>query len=190
MILRDMTITGLLTTVIDLDRSDKAVDLNSLISQVNPNSLDLTIADTFKRPLRHPAPVTYGFEGPHDRERYDFEYWVDEKDENYITLEPDQSVLACTREYITMPENLCGQLFTKSSLGRMFINHMMAGVIDAGFHGRLTLELRNDGPHKVRIPVGSRVVQIYLMRLDGITAHLYGERQSKYMDAETVECAK
>ena len=65
-----------------------------------------------------------------------------------------------------------------------------AGVIDAGFHGRLTLELRNDGPHKVRIPVGSRVVQIYLMRLDGIPAHLYGERQSKYMDAETVECAK
>ena len=190
MILRDITITGMLPNIIDLDRSDKTVDLNSLISQVNPNSLDLTIGNKYKRPVKHPAPVTYGFEGPNDRERYDFEYWVDEQDERYITLEPDQSVLACTREYITMPENLCGQLFTKSSLGRMFINHMMAGVIDAGFHGKLTLELRNDGPHKVRIPVGSRVVQIYLMRLDGIPGHLYSERPSKYMGAETVECAK
>ena len=190
MILRDITITGMLLNIIDLDRSDKSVDLNSLISQVNPNSLDLTIGNKYKRPVKHPAPVTYGFEGPNDRERYDFEYWVDEQDERYITLEPDQSVLACTREYITMPENLCGQLFTKSSLGRMFINHMMAGVIDAGFHGKLTLELRNDGPHKVRIPVGSRVVQIYLMRLDGIPGHLYSERPSKYMGAETVECAK
>lgn len=190
MILRDITIIGMLPNIIDLDRSDKTVDLNSLISQVNPNSLDLTIGNKYKRPVKHPAPVTYGFEGPNDRERYEFEYWVDEQDERYITLEPDQSVLACTREYITMPENLCGQLFTKSSLGRMFINHMMAGVIDAGFHGKLTLELRNDGPHKVRIPVGSRVVQIYLMRLDGIPGHLYSERPSKYMGAETVECAK
>ena len=91
-----------------------------------------------------------------------------------------------------MPEDMCGQLFTKSTLGRMFINHMMAGVIDAGFHGVLTLELKNDGVHTIRIPVGARIVQMVCYGLAFVPDRTYGEatRKSRYMNARTVETAK
>ena len=190
MILRDASITKHLSRLIDLEKTDPSLDPDRLPEQINPNSLDLTISSRFKRPIPVTLPVTYGFEDQEEQDRYKSLYWIDEENDDYITLEPGQLVLGCTREYIKMPRYLCGQLFTKSSLGRMFINHMMAGVIDSGFHGRLTLELKNDGIHTVRIPVGSRIVQMYLMYLDGIPEKGYGDRNSKYKDAETVECAK
>ena len=105
-------------------------------------------------------------------------------------LKPNHVVLACTREYVRIPKDLYGQLFVKSSLARMFVNHLMAGVVDSGFEGRLTLELKNDGVHTIRIPVGARVVQLCLFELDYLPEATYGERISRYMNAETVECSK
>ena len=80
-----------------------------------------------------------------------------------------------------MPCNVCGQVYTKSSLGRVFINHMMAGVIDAGFEGTITLELRNEGKHKIILPYGARVVQLQFMSLDEAPERDYAHRSSRYM---------
>lgn len=192
MILSDKTITKRLSELIWIPKSDKSVTVEGLLSQINPNSFDLTISDTFKRPVNGlDAPIVYGFQNKHEQEVYQQDYWQEYVSPNgYILLKPNHVVLACTREYIRMPKDLCGQLFTKSTLGRMFINHMMAGVIDAGFEGRLTLELKNDGIHTIRIPVGARIVQMVIYKLDYVPDEAYNDRNSRYMNAETVECAK
>ena len=192
MVLSDKTILKRMPELVWLPLSDKDVSVEGLFSQINPNSLDLTISEEYMRPIKKQTFVDYGFKSAEDQKRYADEYWMKDypSEDNYITLYPGEVILSCTREFITMPKDLCGQLFTKSTLGRMFINHMMAGVVDAGFEGRLTLELKNDCFHKVRIPIGARIVQLIFYQLDYVPDNAYGERHSRYMNAKTVECAK
>ncbi|MBQ6503238.1 MAG: dCTP deaminase [Flexilinea sp.] len=191
-ILVDYQIHERMNQMFDFGKSENT-DMNTLCKQINPNSIDLTIGKDYKRPSKLKNPVLYGFSGEKERDLYNLTYWRDcSADEGYIELKPNDVILGVTREYVTMPVDVCGQIFTKSTLGRMFINHMMAGVVDAGFCGRLTLEFRNDGIHTVRIPVGARVVQMICYGLLNEPVMPYGaaDRGSRYMGAVTVECAK
>lgn len=192
MILTDSQIILRLEDMFDVKKSEDTTK-EELISQVNPNSIDLTISKIYKRPNVINNDVLYGFSCEEERKIYDLAYWSDfVSDNGYITLKPNECLLGVTREYVTMPDNICGQIFTKSTLGRMFINHMMAGVVDAGFHGRLTLELKNDGVHTIRIPVGARIVQMICYKLGETPQRVYSDesRNSRYNGAETVETAK
>lgn len=189
MILSDISIFNRLDELVDISKSENTT-LQNLSNQVNPNSIDLTISRIFKRGLFTARSWNYGFKNCQEASLYHEKGWESCRDEDYILMKPGDVVLACTREYIKMPEDICGQLFTKSTLGRMFINHMMAGVIDAGFEGKLTLELVNEGTHIVRIPIGARVVQMVMMELDHAAIRPYGTRASRYHGALSVECAK
>jgi dCTP deaminase len=192
MVLIDKQLQVKLGDMFDLKKSS-GVTMDSLLKQINPNSIDLTIDRKYKRPNRINNDVVYGFTCEEERELYAKAYWADCEAENgYILMKPGDVILAVTREYVTMPPNISGQLFTKSTLGRMFINHMMAGLVDAGFEGRLTLELKNEGVHTIRIPVGARVVQMICFGLYDAPDRLYGDatRRSRYQNARTLECAK
>ena len=192
MILTDSQIQTRLDSMFDVYKSE-GVTTESLLSQINPNSIDLTISRYFKRPNALKNDVLYGFSCREERDLYNLTYWKDcDAEDGYIVLKPNDIILGATREYVTMPDDMCGQLYTKSTMGRMFINHMMAGVIDAGFHGVLTLELKNDGIHTIRIPVGARVVQMicYGLQFPPDRSYSDGTRKSRYMNARTVECAK
>ena len=191
MVLVDSQISEKLDSMFDIYKSD-GVTTGSLLAQINPNSIDLTIAKEFKRPNTINNDVLYGFSCENERQIYNLAYWTDYKADEYILMKPGDVILGVTREYVTMPDNMCGQLFTKSTLGRMFINLMMAGVIDAGFQGRLTLELKNDGVHTIRIPVGARIVQMVCYGLNEYPERAYSaaSRHSRYNGAKTVETAK
>ena len=192
MILVDKQIQTRLHSMFNLRKSEN-VTAENLLKQINPNSIDLTISKNYKRPNQLKNEVVYGFSCEEERQIYNLAYWSDyEASDGFITMKPGDIILGATREFVTMPEDMCGQLFTKSTMGRMFINHMMAGVIDAGFHGVLTLELHNPGVHTVRIPVGARVVQMICYGLKMVPDRAYGEatRKSRYMNTQTVECAK
>ena len=188
----DAQILARLDEMFDLQKSEN-VNKDDLIAQVNPNSIDLTISQYYKRPNAVKNPVVYGFSGAEERKLYDFAYWKDyTADDGYIVLKPNDIILGATREYVMMPDDMSGQLFTKSTMGRMFINHMMAGVVDAGFRGVLTLELRNEGIHTIRIPVGAPVVQMicYDLSRKPEKPYWFVTRRSRYMGAQNVETAK
>ena len=191
MILTDTQLLTKLDDMFDLKKSEN-VTPEILFSQVNPNTIDLTISGHFKRPNKIKSPVVYGFTCEKERKIYDMTYWKDYYVKDYIVMRPGEIILGASREDLTMPSYICGQLFTKSSFGRMFINHMMAGVIDAGFHGIVTYELKNDGIHTVKIPVGARVVQMMCFGLTIAPERPYGSssRHSRYQNARKVECAK
>ena len=139
---------------------------------VNPNSIDLRLGNTIRYPIRNENILIYG------EQNNDQENWRDIEDisRDGLILNPGECVLACTYEKINLPADLYGQIFIKSTLGRMFINHMLAGVVDAGFYGNLTLEFKNDGVHSVLIPYMSRVVQLVLFRLDQTAENPYNGR--------------
>lgn len=79
---------------------------------------------------------------------------------NIITISPGDAILATTLEYIKMPANRVGVLYLKSSLARQGLDHALAGFVDPGFEGQLTMELHSHRPITLR--PGQRIVQLVL----------------------------
>ncbi len=183
MILNDRTIRDLIENgeLIDFSQSEDC-EKETILEQINPNSLDLTIGRVVRYPSKGGSVVVYGQTGK--------ECFPLRRQSRCLVLEPGGCCLAVAREYIKMPNNICGQVFLKSSLGRLFVNHMLAGVVDAGYEGRLTLEFKNDSNNIVYIPVGSRVVQLVFMQMSGKAGKAYGERHSRYQGAVEPEESK
>ena len=87
---------------------------------------------------------------------------------------PGSAILASTWEYVKIPDDLCGAVFLKSSMARLGLDHALAGWVDPGFEGNLTLELHAHRP--ITLTAGQRVIQIVLYELDQISAHPYSGR--------------
>lgn len=60
-----------------------------------------------------------------------------------FVLRPGQFILAETVETFHLPDHIAAQFMLKSSRAREGIEHLMAGYVDPGFYGVLTLELHN-----------------------------------------------
>lgn len=87
------------------------------------------------------------------------------KEEPFM-LQPHEFILAETFECFTVPNVVAGQLALKSSRAREGIEHLMAGYVDPGFKGRLTLELQNArSMHAVPLWPGMRIGQIVFHKM-------------------------
>ena len=114
---------------------------------------------------------------------------VDITEEEYI-MTPGQFVLAATAELIRVPTNLEAVFALKSSRGREGWNHMMAGYIDPGFVGRVTLELKNENQyHYLTLKQGMRIGQLRFAKLDAIPMRSYAST-GRYYGAEGVQPSK
>lgn len=107
---------------------------------------------------------------------------VDITEKEYILM-PGQFVLAATAELIRVPTNLEAVFALKSSRGREGWNHMMAGYIDPGFVGRVTLELKNENEyHYLTLKQGMRIGQLRFAKLDAIPMRSYASTGRYYGD--------
>ncbi|CAN5634341.1 dCTP deaminase [soil metagenome] len=98
-------------------------------------------------------------------------------------LHPGEFVLGQTLERLTLPDDLVARLEGKSSLGRLgLLIHSTAGFVDAGFSGKLTLELSNVANLPITIYEGMPIGQVSFMRMDGPVERPYGSSSvgSKY----------
>jgi dCTP deaminase len=80
-----------------------------------------------------------------------------------ITILPGQAILASTLEYIKMPTTYAGSVYLKSSMARIGLDHALAGWVDPGFSGELTLEFHSHRP--VTLKKGQRVCQLVLIKM-------------------------
>jgi len=63
-----------------------------------------------------------------------------------------------------MPLGYIGFVQTKGTLARLFVAaHCTDVQIEPGFSGKVTLELMNQSPFDIAIPVGANIAQIYIM---------------------------
>ena len=60
-----------------------------------------------------------------------------------IVIAPQSFLLATTNEYIKLPNHITAFVEGRSSIGRMGLFIQNAEWVDAGFEGRITLELFN-----------------------------------------------
>lgn len=103
-----------------------------------------------------------------------------------VLVEPGDFFLFSTEEYIEIPDYLECEVRGRSSFGRLGLEvHSTAGLVDAGFEGKLVLEVSNNSTHPVRIYRGDRVAQLVFNRMSGSANTPYGEKDdSKYQKQE------
>lgn len=116
---------------------------------VNPASIDLRWSGRFKVAIPNNT-------GP---------LWSETYIEDQLVIKQGEFYLLDTLEYIRMPRHATGQLYLKSSMGRMGYEHSHAGFFDPSFHGSGTLEFSNIAPWPLVIEKGQRIVQLELMQL-------------------------
>jgi dCTP deaminase len=82
-------------------------------------------------------------------------------------IPPGGFILAHTAELIRVPVYLEAVFQLKSSRGREGWDHMLAGYIDPGFTGQVTLELVNvNRYHCLPLEAGMRIGQLRFMKMD------------------------
>lgn len=105
-------------------------------------------------------------------------------------MPPGAFVLAHTAEFVRVPNRLECVFQLKSSRGREGYEHALAGYIDPGFHGRVTLELSNLRRFKeLPLRAGMRIGQLRFSKLDEIPSRPYSVT-GRYHNAEGVEESK
>ena len=101
--------------------------------------------------------------------------WVEMDITTPYSLTPGQFVLASTAEVIAIPPDCCAQIILRSSAARAGFDHCLAGWIDSGWEGQITLELRNNLQLRpLQIHAGQRLVQLVVHKLVAPPAALYG----------------
>ncbi len=119
-----------------------------------------------------------------------------EIEENEIVIPPGSFLLATTREFIELPENITAFVEGRSSIGRMGLFIQNAGWVDPGFAGQITLELYNANRLPIKLVSGRRICQLVFAKMDKIAANPYqGKYQNQcnavgskvYKDIENIE---
>ena len=149
MILSDGTIRELIKT--------NALSISPLNDgQVQPASVDCTLGTHFLK-IDDSSRTHLDFES--DTKYIDIEA---EK----IVIAPQSFLLATTNEYIKLPNHITAFVEGRSSIGRMGLFIQNAGWVDAGFEGRITLELFNANSLPIELAAGRRICQLVFCRMD------------------------
>lgn len=110
--------------------------------------------------------------------------------DNDFYMPPGAFVLAATAEWVRVPNNLEAVFQLKSSRGREGYEHALAGYIDPGFHGRVTLELSNLRRFKeLPLRAGMRIGQLRFAKIDAIPMRPYSVT-GRYQGDEGVQTSK
>lgn len=112
---------------------------------------------------------------------------IDLDKEKELVMMPHSVALASTIETFNMPLWLSAEFSLKSTLGRNNLGHQLAGWIDPGFSGKITLELINsNGFHKLVLEPGMKIGQVKFFRHKPVPETLSCRVKGQYNGQEKV----
>lgn len=141
---------------------------------VNPASLDLRLGNQIRKPRSFWAQMTSEEIISHIAwgNIDELPRWGESETFDVHWLLPGEFVLCHTLETVRIPDDCMALLFSKSSTGRIGLEHLHAGYADCGFFGELTLELHNVAPWPIKLETGKRYMQLAIF--DMVEAALVG----------------
>lgn len=175
--------------------------------QIQPNSVDLTLADTV-RIMKPNAKDLNGkaYVDPKMKIDYKLELFNNNRigkqlrligEPKWYRLEPNEFCLMSSREIIDLPNGILAFVQGRSSVARLSVQTEQAGLIDAGFRGTITFEVINQSKYPIILYEGMRIAQIYFLKAmrsgrtygsDGIQSKYYEQKGPKgsniYKDIE------
>jgi len=90
-----------------------------------------------------------------------------------LVIYPGQFILCCSMETVCIPNDACAFLVSKSSMGRVGLEHLHAGLGDPGFCGQWTWELHSVAPWPILLLPGKRYMQMVVHDLVAPAARDY-----------------
>ena len=88
-------------------------------------------------------------------------------------LKPGELVLGITKEKITLPENICGWLNSRSRFARIgLMSHITAPFIAPGVSNHQVLEIFNATKNKIKLIPGTKICQLVLQECKGKAKYL------------------
>lgn len=161
--------------------------------RIQPGSYDLTLAPY----VTHIAPTTWTpeFSEPEPRpwtEKFEEATFVDGTRGLVYSLAPGEFALFTTVETVTLSAGICGLVAGKSTHARRGLSIEMAGWVDPGFRGQITLELKNLTDDYIGLVAGEPIAQIVFMEMRRPALRPYGSPGlgSKYQNQEGPTAAR
>lgn len=152
------------------DRTIKAMIKNDTLGvtplreeNIQPASLDCTLGTHFLEVNTTNTEII----------NLDSEITYREVEAESIVIPPHSFLLATTAEYFRLPNGLTAFVEGRSSIGRMGLFIQNAGWVDAGFEGRITLELYNANALPIKLKAGRRICQLVFCQMDQEAEHPY-----------------
>jgi deoxycytidine triphosphate deaminase len=97
-----------------------------------------------------------------------------------FVVHPGELVLAATLEYLVIPHDLCAQVVTRSSYGRLGLITATAVQVQPGSVGCITLELVNLSQTPIELSSGERIAQLVFHRISGAVPTTSGTVKYQY----------
>lgn len=156
MILSDKTIRKYLT--------EKKLIIKPLDDvQIQPGSVDLRLGDHYLKIAEHNIANLEITTRP----------VYEEIVQDAVVIPPHSFLLATTREYVKLPDNLTAFVEGRSSIGRLGLFIQNSGWVDPGFEGEITIELYNANSMPIKLFSGVRICQLVFAKLDQIAENPY-----------------
>ncbi|MDW7681808.1 MAG: dCTP deaminase, partial [bacterium] len=131
--------------------------------QIQPASIDLRLGNHYLKVAEHRSSTLDLINKP--------EYEEIIADE--VVIPAHAFLLATTREFIGLPDDLTAFVEGRSSIGRLGLFIQNAGWVDPGFQGEITIELYNANSLPIRLKMGVRICQLVFAKLDKPAANPY-----------------
>ena len=100
-------------------------------------------------------------------------------DEKVVKIPPKTMFFVSTIERVRMGDDVCGNLWLRTSWIRKGIIAAF-GMVDAGFEGTLTLGSYNSSDSELEIPIGERYCQLVFQTMTSDSEKSYAKRSGHY----------
>jgi dCTP deaminase len=131
--------------------------------QVQPASIDLRLGTHYLKVAEHRSAMLDLVNKP------EYEEIIQEE----VVIPAHAFLLATTREYVKLPDDLTAFVEGRSSIGRLGLFIQNSGWVDPGFEGEITIELYNANSLPIKLKSGVRICQLVFAKLDQQAAKPY-----------------
>ena len=131
--------------------------------QIQPASIDLRLGTHYLKVAEHRSATLDLVNKP------EYEEIITEE----VVIPPHAFLLATTREYVKLPDDLTAFVEGRSSIGRLGLFIQNSGWVDPGFEGEITIELYNANSLPIKLKAGVRICQLVFAQLDQKAANPY-----------------
>lgn len=169
-------------TILKMHKKGQLVEGVISPTQIQPNSLDLTLGTSMKGLDYHPGDII----NPTNEINYksianDNKTASSVMNRTCYVLDPGQFALMASNEVLNIPNGIIAFVAGRSSVARMGIQVEQAGLIDAGFRGTITFEVCNQSEYPIILYPGMRIAQVYFIKAQyAINPYASENKLSKY----------
>ena len=132
-------------------------------SQIQPASIDLTLGNVFGKIITRKNETIL----PNREPKYEMV-----TADRYL-LDPGEFILATTKEYFRIPNDIAAFVEGRNSYGRLGLFVQNAGWVEPGFQGRITLTFFNASPASIVLESGTRLGKMVFEKTNTPSEHPY-----------------